>query len=412
MGNDSGLNCLIEKGDVAMEMRYWVWLSTALGAGSRRAEDILRHFANPQELYEQIQTSTAPFPPLTASDYQRFRRTPLSQAERILEQCARLSIDVVTPQNSDYPQRLLPLSSLPLVLYKKGDISVLNKHFTITVVGSRSVTHYGRTLAQQISYDLAEQGIVVVSGMALGGDEAAHIGALNAGGITVAILGCGLDVDYPKEHRILKEQVLEQGALISEYPPGSEPVGAHFPVRNRILSGVSNSVLIVECGERSGALITANHALEQGRDVFAVPGQVIGAPIGTFGLLRDGAVPVRNAEDILSYYDFLRERKKKQSLKRAVSQSLLQKSPKQKKSPERTKADASSSDLQKKEQDVIGRISSDARFIYEKMPSAPIGVEELMQCTGLSIGMLFSVLTELEVDGLISALPGGRYQKQ
>lgn len=158
-------------------------------------------------------------------DYQRLRRTSLSQAEGILEQCARLAIDVVTPQNSDYPQRLLPLSSLPLVLYKKGDISVLNKHFTVTVVGSRSVTQYGRTLAQKISYDLAEQGIVVVSGMALGGDEAAHIGALNAGGITVAVLGCGLDVDYPKEHRILKEQILAQGALCLSILQVLDPLG-------------------------------------------------------------------------------------------------------------------------------------------------------------------------------------------
>ena len=155
--------------------------------------------------------------------------------------------------------------------------------------------------------------------------------------------------------------------------------------------GYTVQVAVSDClspGQITATLVSVSYT-----HLFAVPGQVIGAPIGTFGLLRDGAVPVRNAEDILSYYDFLRERKKKQSLKRAVSQSLLQKSPKQKKSPERTKADASSSDLQKKEQDVIGRISSDARFIYEKMPSAPIGVEELMQCTGLSIGMLFSVLT-------------------
>ena len=402
----------MKKGDVAMELRYWVWLSTALGAGNRRAEDVLRYFANPQELYEQIQTSTTLFPPLTVSDYQRLRRTSLSQAEGILEQCARLAIDVVTPQNSDYPQRLLPLSSLPLVLYKKGDISVLNKHFTVTVVGSRSVTQYGRTLAQKISYDLAEQGIVVVSGMALGGDEAAHIGALNAGGITVAVLGCGLDVDYPKEHRILKEQILAQGALMSEYPPGSGPIGAHFPVRNRILSGVSNGVLIVECGERSGALVTANHALEQGRDVFAVPGRVIGAPMGTFGLLRDGAVPVRNAADILSYYDFLGERKKSRPLKRTAPQSFLQKGSKQKELSESTKTSENLSELQKKKQDALGRVTSDARFVYEKMSSSPIGLEELTQCTGFSVGMLFSALTELEVDGLVFALPGGRYQKQ
>lgn len=246
-----------------MDLRYWVWLSLALGAGNRHAEDFLRHFANPQELYEKIQTASEVFPPLTTADFQRLRKTSLSQAEQVLEQCQRLAIDVVTPKDRDYPQRLLPIFSPPLVLYKRGNLSVLNRQVTVTIVGSRSVTQYGRTLAHQISYDLAAANVVVASGMALGGDEAAHIGALTAGGTTIAVMGCGLDIDYPKEHRVLKEQVLDKGALVSEYPPGSEPAGSHFPVRNRILSGIANGVLVVECGERSGALITANHALNR-----------------------------------------------------------------------------------------------------------------------------------------------------
>lgn len=304
------------------------------------------------------------------------------------------------------------LSLLSHGAVQKRVISVLNKSFYCYRGRQRSVTQYGRTLAQKISYDLAEQGIVVVSGMALGGDEAAHIGCSQCRWYYSCRIGMRVGCGLPKEHRILKEQILAQGALMSEYPPGSGPIGAHFPVRNRILSGVSNGVLIVECGERSGALVTANHALEQGRDVFAVPGRVIGAPMGTFGLLRDGAVPVRNAADILSYYDFLGERKKSRPLKRTAPQSFLQKGSKQKELSESTKTSENLSELQKKKQDALGRVTSDARFVYEKMSSSPIGMEELTQCTGFSVGMLFSALTELEVDGLVFALPGGRYQKQ
>jgi len=219
------------------------------------------------------------------------------RAEAVREACDRLGIEILPWGASDYPVALREIPGAPVVLYRAGMAWAGSE--AVAVVGSRAPTGPGREFARILSGDLAAAGWTVVSGMARGIDAAAHKGALHSGGTTVAVLGCGVDVAYPREHAELREEILGKGAIFSEYPPGSLPLPHRFPERNRIVSGLSRGVIVVEAPERSGALITARVALEQGRDVMVVPGNPWFAhTAGSNRLLREGATPVCSAADV------------------------------------------------------------------------------------------------------------------
>lgn len=217
---------------------------------------------------------------------------------RIREACDRAGIRIVLLGADDYPGLLNQVPDAPLALYWKGSTAAPQP---VAVVGSRAATAAGREFARELSSDLALAGCAIVSGMARGIDTAAHEGAARVGGVTVAVLGCGVDVLYPPEARELRERILERGAVVSELPPGTGPLPRHFPLRNRIISGISRAVVVAEAPVRSGALITARIALEQGRDVLAVPGNpLFPHTAGSNRLLRDGACPVTEAGDVLA----------------------------------------------------------------------------------------------------------------
>ncbi|MCI5131942.1 MAG: DNA-protecting protein DprA, partial [Candidatus Electrothrix sp. EH2] len=227
-------------------------------------------------------------------DTARFR------AEKEYSRIRKKNIRLLCCDDPLYPSLLLNTHDYPLLLYCSGDIDLLNRP-AVAVVGSRMPTDYGKNIATSLARQLAAQGLVVVSGLAKGIDGRSHIGALEAGGTTIAVLGCGLDVIYPGENRDLYQQIAEQGLLLSEYPLATPPQGFRFPERNRIVSGLSLGVLIVEAAVRSGALITARLALEQNREVFAVPGRIDSPKSqGTHSLLRQGATLVRSVDDILA----------------------------------------------------------------------------------------------------------------
>lgn len=210
-------------------------------------------------------------------------------------------IEYVKYGEADYPESLLTIQDFPKVLFYKGDLSLAKKR-CVAVAGSRKTTQYGRNIAEQIGKRLAEKDITVVSGMARGIDTCAHTGALEVGGNTIAVLGCGIDVCYPVENRELKSRIESCGLILSEYPPGTEPRKYYFPQRNRIISGLSEATVIVQAGNNSGALITAEYAIEQGRDVFAVPGNIDSRyNLGNNKLLKEGAMAVTSIEDILEH---------------------------------------------------------------------------------------------------------------
>jgi DNA processing protein len=224
-----------------------------------------------------------------------------AQATRLREQATTLGVDLVTSVETEagrYPPRLTEIADPPLALWRRGPAALDGR--AVAIVGSRTATPAGLAVARQLSRDLATRGYTIVSGLAAGVDGAAHAAALAAGGATVAVLGCGVDVVYPPRHRDLARAVAERGCLVSEFPPGAEPIGWHFPLRNRIISGLSLAVVVVEASKKSGSLITARLAMDQGRDVLAVPGSVAsGRYCGCHALIRDGARLVESVNDVI-----------------------------------------------------------------------------------------------------------------
>lgn len=209
-------------------------------------------------------------------------------------------IKVISINDSNYPKLLKQIYDPPKILYAIGDTEILNG-INVAIVGCRDASKYGINCSKYFSYNLAKEGINIVSGLANGIDSYAHVGTLEANGKTIAVVGCGLDIVYPKENKILEEQILKNGGvIISEYPLKTKPERRHFPQRNRIISGISKGVIVVEAKEKSGSLITADFAIEQGREVFAVPGNInSNNSIGTNGLIKEGAIPVCNYQDVL-----------------------------------------------------------------------------------------------------------------
>ena len=285
-------------------LKYWVWLTTLPGLGQRTKLQLLEHFASPEEIYFAPEEELLLAEGVTKTQCALLADKSLDRAEKVLEDCAKDGQFLLTMDDAAYPARLRNIYDPPLLLYGKGSLPLFDEEVAVTVVGTRSCTPYGVKAASELGYELAKQGALLVSGMAKGIDGEALRGALRAGGFTAAVLGGGADVVYPAANRRLYEDIAATGVILSEYPPGTEPRGEHFPVRNRLLSALSVATLVVEAPERSGALITAATALEQGREVFAVPGPS-DAPMsrGCNGLIREGAGLVCEAWDVLSFYE-------------------------------------------------------------------------------------------------------------
>ena len=284
-------------------LKYWLWLSNLRGLGNQTRLSLLRRFPSPEEIYYADGGELLLTEGIRREDADILADKRLDTAEKILADCTRLDIRILTIQDAEYPGRLKNIYDPPILLYVKGRLPAFDEEAAIAVVGTRDCSPYGVACARKLGHGLAAGGAVVVSGLAKGVDAEASRAALRAGGFVVGVLGNGVDVVYPYSSRSLYEDIAAAGALISEYPPGTEPVGRHFPVRNRIISGLCVATLVVEAPEKSGALITAETALEQGRDVFAVPGP-IDAPgsVGCNRLIRDGAGLVAEASDILREY--------------------------------------------------------------------------------------------------------------
>ena len=289
---------------------YWIWLAETFGQGSRTAALLANRFRSAKKIFDGAADTLEPdedFDEKRIAKIQtKLQSRSLDGAEYILARCENLGVSVVTWDSSEYPRQLRTLPDMPLVLYVRGKLPDCEKNMLTTIVGTRTMTEYGRTIAYSLGAGLAYGGSIVVSGMALGADSMGLLGALDAGGTTIAVLGSGVDVIYPKEHREIYYKIMDKGAVISEFAPGTPPVGAHFPIRNRIMSGLSDATVVVEANLSSGSLITARLAESQGRKLFAVPGKV--GEDGAEGpnlLIRDGALPCVCAEDILAEFEFI-----------------------------------------------------------------------------------------------------------
>ncbi|MDD2372220.1 MAG: DNA-processing protein DprA [Syntrophomonadaceae bacterium] len=295
-----------------------------------------------------------------------------SSPEILMKEYRSEDIEMVTWDESLYPQNLRNISNPPVILYYRGDIEVAGQS-CLAVVGSRAASVYGRNVARKLARELAESGIVIVSGMARGIDSEAHRGALEVGK-TIAVMGSALNVVYPPENRKLFQEIIASGAVISEFPLHTHPEPANFPLRNRIISGLCRGVVVVEGKEKSGALITADFALEQGRDVFAVPGPINSkTSAGPNNLIKQGAILITGIEDILEeYYDINR-------------------------TPGTLK------------QDRLLLLDDNEKLVLELLANESLHFDELIQNSGLEIGTLSTVLFKLEFEGIIKSLPGNYY---
>lgn len=289
------------------DKQYWIWLSLGTGIAGSAARVVVEQELEARELYQATLSELIQTELFSVPFCKRLKSVPIQKAQQILTHCRQKGYRVVTVKDSEYPQQFLALPDPPLVLYVQGNCELLRRMDNlpaITVVGTRDCSQYGARVAENMSYDLAEAGFIVVSGMATGIDAFAHTGALRAGKQTIAVLGCGLDIDYPAQNRKLRQRILETGGtVLSELEPQTPVNGRYFPTRNRLLAGLGQGVLVVEASEHSGSLLTAGHALAQGKEVFAVPSDIYDPKAaGTLGLIRDGAIPAINVLDVAYPY--------------------------------------------------------------------------------------------------------------
>ena len=381
-------------------MKYLIWLSEVLGAGNIHSQKALKHFGSAQKIFNASQKEREASGVFTKNELSRFDKIPLSRANDIVTDCINSGIEIITLDDRKYPSNLKAIDCPPLVLYVKGKLPDFSNTPSLAVVGPRKVSEFGKKAAYSLSFRLARSGFVIVSGGALGCDTYAHAGALKSGGVTVLVMACGINSDYLPKNRPLREEVTKKGCLISEYPPKADATKYSFPVRNRIMAGLTMGTVVVEAGEKSGALITARHANEQGRDVFVIPG----APgteeyKGSNALLRDGAKALIDLSDI--YGEYITRFPDKINIDKAYDTKIIQK-------------ETVIEDKNIEPEKIISKkfnesLSKEAKIVYNCLDKAKFMPEEILN-TGLNSNELLSALTELEMEQLIRAIPGGMYE--
>lgn len=283
---------------------YLIWLNSIRGIGHRTIEQFINYFGSLENIWNSPVSEIYSFPKLRKKVADRLIETRNKEfVDKYKEKLQLKDINNIIRSDESYPESLKNIKTSPHILYMKGTIKE-EDHNSLAIIGSRKCTSYGKNIAYKFAKELAKHGITIVSGMAYGIDSAAHRGAIDGGGRTIAVLGCGVDICYPKSNYNLMKEIIEKGAVVSEYPLGTEPIAGNFPRRNRIISGLSKGVLVVEAGLKSGSLITIDYALDQGKDVFAIPGNInCSVSKGTNKLIKEGAKPVTSVEDILEEYN-------------------------------------------------------------------------------------------------------------
>ena len=396
---------------LAAETKSLIHLNLIPGIGNHTIRRLLAAFGSAEKSVTATSEELAQIDGLTPDVRRQLiegrSRAPLAQELELIE---RHQCHIVTINNSSYPPLLKQIDDPPVLLYIIGDFPPQDAP-SIAIVGSRSPTEYGKTTSQQLSYQLAERGVTIVSGFARGIDTCAHRSALEAGGRTIAVLGCGLSIIYPEANRALAAEIIESGALISEFPMTMPPRGKNFPRRNRVISGLTLGTLVVEASDRSGSLITARHAAEQGREVFAVPGQIFsGVSRGTHSLINQGATLINSVDDLLD------------ALPQDYTQVLEGESPEAARQPSSSKR----SDKAARPQSVEKRstptpqpkakvelnLTPDEQVVLAAMAADSVHIDEITRITQLPIGKVSSLLVMLELKGIVQQLPGKQFVKK
>lgn len=394
---------------------YWIWMSCGLGAGASCLDLVSYYEWNPQEIYGSSFNEIFSLDVITKRQVEKLKSFSLEDAQKILDAVNENGWKIVTPSSEFYPHNLLSLQDLPLVLYVDGDETVLTNELSVSVVGARKASDYGKSVARALSSALSEKGFTIVSGGALGIDSAAHQGALDEKGKTICVLGCGLGTNYLMDNKPLRDEIVRNGALVTEFPPFTPASRRTFPLRNRIISGMTLGTIVVEAGERSGSLITARCALEQGRDVFAVPGDLVSSSfLGTNNLIRNGATPVFSPNDILESYYFRyhnefkdKERFADDEIIKRAQKYLTNQEIQKPEIKEQPKAVTVAENVKK---DVPDYLTDNAKKVYDFIGNEPVHIDEIINKCGLTTEKTLSAITELEIYGLVTQLSGRRYK--
>ena len=394
---------------------YWIWFAQLKKLSCSQKQMLLRHFRDPEEIYHSDHSAFEKIEGMTADMLQALEEKSLEEAQQILEECVRKGIGIVTMQDHAYPSKLKNTFDPPLVLYYKGKLPDWEHLPVIGIVGTRKATPYGLKTASRFGATITACGALVVSGAAAGIDAAAMESALAAGGTTVGVLGCGVDVVYPAKNKKLFEELAVRGCLISEYPPKTQANAWHFPQRNRIISGISDGLLVVEAPEKSGALISARHAHDQGREVFAVPGNVDEPTCaGSNGLLQDFAMPALSGWDVVKEFADLYPGK--------ITRKEAPAAPKQLEIPPAEKPKKEAADkksIDNKEKSTYSVVNNPApvlndqeKAVFENLGWEAMAVDAVIEATGLSAGTVKAILTRLTIKGLVKNHPGGRISRK
>lgn len=432
---------------------YWIWLAEKCGSACKEFGRLAERYENPYDLYRLEEEEIEQLEGVSRGLKSKLCEKSLESSYAILRYCRQNRVAVIGYHDRRYPARLRNIEDPPVLLYAQGRIPDWNSRLCIGMVGTRKMSEYGRQTAYKISYELSAANALIVSGMALGVDAVSACGVLASGGETVAVLGCGISTVYPKEHTRLENAIRERGVVITEYPPYEKPLASNFPKRNRIISGICQGVLVIEGDSRSGALITAKRAVEQGRELFALPGKVddINSE-GPNDLIRKGAHVALCADDILCHYDFLyhdtvnykglsKAKQKKipveASLEKYGVSNLYYRGRYEKKDPvpaaEKTSRKkempapektavleeavvSAPTETEKRTADdsaaLMAGLDPVSCRIFAQMPIDRAVSPDQMALPDVAMSELMTSLTLLELSGLVTSLPGGLYVRK
>lgn len=370
-----------------LEQHYVMWLARIDGISLKKKYDIINYFKSAKAFFEADSVSI--------KDYCKKYKINLKNVldvksddilNKYLNELYKKDIKYIAYNDTTYPRLLKNIPDAPLGFYMIGNMPQENKN-KVSIIGARKCTQYGAMNSYKFSKELSEKGIVIVSGMALGIDAMAHKGSIDGSGQTVAVLGCGVDVVYPPSNRNLRDNIIKDGCVISEYPPSTPPYPAHFPSRNRIISGLSDALIVVESAEKSGTLITVGQALEQGRDIFAIPGNINNKmSYGTNNLIKDCAFPLTHIDDILSVLGVLHKFHKNNKKEQNIIKS-------------------------NKNNNIENIIEPDEKTIYSYIDDA-ITIDEIVLKTNFNVQKVQYALTMLEIKGYVQKLAGQKYIKK
>lgn len=397
------------------DVKYWLWLTQVGGISNLSAHRYLRHFGSVKKLYYASAEDYRLVPEAREPEVKRLMNKRLDAAEKIETDCRRLGIRIMTLNDADYPDRLRNIYDAPLVLYVKGDLPPIDDSPCIAVVGTRKAHSYGQRCARKFGGDLARCGAIVISGLAEGIDSAAISAAIEAGGTVIGVLGTGIDVVFPAWNTELQNAAAKNGALISEYPPGTKGSRITFPQRNRIISGLSVGVAVIEAPVKSGSLITSARASEQGRDVYVVPGNIDDPGfVGSNMLIRDGAALAMNAWDIISCYrwqfpDKIQRRDNKMQAVLEAVKAMAEPKKEKISGPENKK----SVDKQNSKEyiDMNGeQLSPGELAIIRALSDGAKQTDELIEITGADASDILTSLTLLELEGYVRLNTENRFE--